>query len=211
VSRRVLIAELKQETATFNPALTLYDDVRIYFGDDVLTHYRGTKTELAGAMDVFEAAGVEVVPTMAAHAVSGGPIETASLDRLLDEMVERIRGQVEQQEGVDAVYLCLHGAMAGQDEVDPEGRLLRDVREILDDKPLVASLDLHAILTERMIAAADVLVPFHTYPHVDQYDTGQRAARAAPAQIGRENAESDGDPQQRRQWLRVHRQHCSVR
>ncbi|MEQ8785765.1 MAG: M81 family metallopeptidase [Pirellulaceae bacterium] len=174
--RRVLIAELKQETATFNPAPTVYDDFRVYCDGDVLDKYRGTKTELAGAIDVFKAAGIEPVPTMAAHAVSGGPIETASLDRLLDEMVERIRRGV-QIDGVEAVYLCLHGAMAGEQEVDPEGRLLRDVRDVVFEMPLVASLDLHAILTERMIAAADVLVPFHTYPHVDQYETGQRAAR----------------------------------
>lgn len=177
MSHRVLIAELKQETATFNPARTVYDDFRVYFGDEVLAKYRGTKTELAGAIDVFEAVGVDVVPAMAAHAVSGGPIETASLDRLLEEMVDRVRLPASGGAAVDAVYLCLHGAMAGEREVDPEGRLLRDVRTITSGKPLVASLDLHAILSRRMIDAADVLVPFHTYPHVDQYETGQRAAR----------------------------------
>ena len=34
--------------------------------------------------------------------------------------------------------------------------------------PLVASLDLHCVLTAEMIEAADLLVPYHTYPHVDQ-------------------------------------------
>jgi microcystin degradation protein MlrC len=171
---RILVAELKQETATFNPALTLYSDFRIYRGPDVMTAYRGTKTELSGAFDIFDEDGrFEIVPTMAADAVSGGPIATGDLDRLLSEIEQAVRENSE----VDAAYICLHGAMAGQDEGDPEGRLLTNLRAILGNIPLVASLDLHCVLTDRMVEAADILVPYHTYPHTDHYETGQRAAR----------------------------------
>ena len=172
--KRVLIAELKQETATFNPARTHYEDFRIHRGPDLIAAYQGTKTELAGALDVFrEDDRLEVVPTMAAHAVSGGPIAAADLNRLLDDMEAFVREALP----VDAAYFCLHGAMAGEDEDDPEGRLLTNIRDVLGDVPLVASLDLHCVLTEAMIEAADVLVPYHTYPHTDHYETGQRAAR----------------------------------
>ena len=50
---RILIAELKQETATFNPALSVYDDFRICRGDEILSAYRDTATELCGALDCF--------------------------------------------------------------------------------------------------------------------------------------------------------------
>lgn len=171
---RILVAELKQETATFNPALTLYSDFRIYRGPDVMTAYRGTKTELSGAFDIFDKDGrFEIVPTMAADAVSGGPIASEDLDRLLSEIEEAVR----DNSVVDAAYICLHGAMAGQDEGDPEGRLLTNLRAILGNIPLVASLDLHCVLTDRMVEAADIIVPYHTYPHTDHYETGQRAAR----------------------------------
>src|SRR3954447_6107108 len=43
--------------------------------------------------------------------------------------------------------------------------------------PIVISLDLHGILTERMLRQIDALTAFHTYPHVDFLDTGVRAAR----------------------------------
>src|SRR5205823_1932234 len=43
--------------------------------------------------------------------------------------------------------------------------------------PLVATLDLHANVTARMVLAADALVPYHTAPHVDVFDTGVRRAR----------------------------------
>lgn len=172
--RRVLIAELKQETATFNPWPTRYDDFQIHKGADLVQARRGTQTEICGALDVFAAEDdLDAVPTMSATSVSGGAIPAADLDRLISEIVASIRSSGD----FDAAYLCLHGAMAGTDEVDPEGRLLQEVREIIGDAPLVASLDLHAVLTERMLACANVLVPFHTYPHVDQYETGRRAAR----------------------------------
>ena len=171
---RVLIAEVKQETSTFNPMPTLYDEFRIYTGEAVFSAYRGTKTELSGAFDIFDEDGrIELVPTVAADCVSGGPIATSDLDRVLGE----IEASVREQSSIDAAYLCLHGAMAGADEGDPEGRLLQNVRAILGNIPIVASLDLHCVLTDRMVEHADVLVPYHTYPHTDHYETGQRAAR----------------------------------
>lgn len=171
---RVLIAEVKQETSTFNPMPTLYEEFRIYTGEDIFGAYRDTKTELAGAFDIFGEDGrIELVPTVAADCVSGGPIATPALDRVLGE----IEASVREQTDIDAAYICLHGAMAGADEGDPEGRLLKNLREILGDIPLVASIDLHCVLTDRMIENADVIVPYHTYPHTDHYETGQRAAR----------------------------------
>ncbi|MCP4815377.1 MAG: M81 family metallopeptidase, partial [Planctomycetaceae bacterium] len=146
---RVLIAEMKQETGVFNPVPTRYDDFQVILGEHLLETLRGTKTEVAGALDIFqEATNIEVVPTMAAWAVSGGSIPTADLDRLIDEIIATIAEQPE----IDAAYIVLHGAMAGETEGDPEGLLLSRAREILGDIPIVGSLDLHAILTDRMVA-----------------------------------------------------------
>ncbi|MGE3779729.1 MAG: M81 family metallopeptidase, partial [Pirellulaceae bacterium] len=78
---------------------------------------------------------------------------------------------------IDAAFVCLHGAMAGFTQQDPEGQLLTTLRSQLGPKPIVASLDLHAVLTEPMRRAADILVPYHTYPHVDHWETGCRSAR----------------------------------
>ena len=172
---RILVAELKQETSSFNPRLTLYEDFHQAHGNDLLSARRGTDTEIAGALDVFAEADVAVEPVggMAAWAVSGGPIREADLDRLVDEFIDAVA----RHDELDAAYFCLHGAMAGQQEGDPEGRVLERARQLLGDElPLVVSLDLHAIFTDRMQQHAPVFVPFHTYPHVDQYQTGCRAA-----------------------------------
>jgi len=178
---RILIAEMKQETGVFNPVPTCYRDFQVVQSQDLLETLGGTKTEVAGALDIFqEEQDIEVVPAMAAWAVSGGHIPTDDLNRLIDEISESIASQVD----IDAAYIVLHGAMAGETEPDPEGLLLTRVREILGSIPVVGSLDLHAILTDRMVENSDILVPYHTYPHVDHYETGQRAAHALLRLLG---------------------------
>ena len=177
MSLRILVVELKQETSSFNPQLTLYEDFHQAHGDDLLAARRGTDTEIAGALDVFQESDLTVEPLggMAAWAVSGGPIRDSDLDRLIDEFTQSLAIHPD----LDGVYFCLHGAMAGEKEGDPEGRVLQRAREILGEElPVVVSMDLHGIFTARMQHNAPVFVPFHTYPHVDQYSTGRRAAEA---------------------------------
>jgi len=78
---------------------------------------------------------------------------------------------------VDAVYLDLHGAMVCAHLEDGEGEFLARVRDrIGPDVALLASLDLHANVTERMVDVADALIAYRTYPHVDMAETGRRAA-----------------------------------
>jgi microcystin degradation protein MlrC len=56
--------------------------------------------------------------------------------------------------------------------------LLSEIRKIAGEQvPIVVSLDLHGILTERMLQHANAIVAYHTYPHVDFATTGERAAR----------------------------------
>ena len=173
----ILFAELRQETASFNPFPTKFEMFRQMQGAEILNNYEGTKTEISGFMDVLaERKEIKLVPTVSAASVSGGLIPKDDLNQLLDVIIESIKAAADAN-AIDAVYLCLHGAMAGESEDDPEGLLLRKVREVVGTIPLVASIDLHAILTDRMLDLIDVVVPFHTYPHVDQYETGERAAR----------------------------------
>ncbi len=171
---RVLIGELKQETSSFNPRLTEREQFEALRGEDIRS-LEGTNTELAGALDVFaEHDNIEIVPTFAAWSCSGGPIATATLDSLTDDLVSAIRTS---NQDIDAAYISFHGAMQGEEEMDPEGRALDRIRAELGDIPIVTSFDLHGILTDRLVYESDVLVAFHTYPHVDMYQTGARAAR----------------------------------
>jgi microcystin degradation protein MlrC len=78
---------------------------------------------------------------------------------------------------VDAVLLALHGALVAEQTPDVEGEVLHALRALLGPSvPLVATLDLHANITDRMVRCADALVLYHTAPHIDVFETGQRGA-----------------------------------
>ena len=172
---RILVAECKQEISSFNPVPSHYEDFRIVRGGAMLEYHRGVSEEVGGALSVFEAdGGVDVVPGLGASSVtSGGILSAAGFDRLGREFLDGLA----EAGPVDAAYLALHGAMQAENENDPEGFLLREARRILGEAvPIVVSLDLHGILTDRMLEHSDAIVVYHTYPHVDFFETGARAA-----------------------------------
>ncbi len=127
-------------------------------------------------LSVFDAAeGVELVPVYSARAGSAGLLSAAGWKRLSGEILEAVTAAMS---GIDGIYVSLHGAMGADGELDPEGWILREVRRLAGPElPIVISLDLHGILTERMLQQIDGLAIYHTYPHVDFGDTGERAAK----------------------------------
>ncbi len=176
---RIVIAECRQEVSTFNPAISHYDDFAVSFGDQIFAQQRGTGMELGGALAVFDArSDLSLVTTTSHRAItSGGPLAAMSWARIAREWEEGLRTAVGAGP-IDGAYFCMHGAMMAESELDPEGALLAIARRILGERiPIVVSLDLHGIVTERMLSLVDAAVPYHTYPHVDFFETGERAAR----------------------------------
>lgn len=171
----ILMLDCKQEISSFNPLPSGYANFAILKGEAMLDH-RGLNTEIAGALGVFDARpGVAVIPTIAARAGSAGILSAGGWAKLSAEILEAVAARIGE---ADAVYASLHGAMGAEGELDPEGFLLTEIRRMLGpDKPLVISLDLHGICTDRMLRQIDGLTLYHTYPHVDFADTGARAAR----------------------------------
>ena len=173
---KILVAECKQESSSFNPVRSHYEDFRIAVGGNVVRRHHGVGSEMAGALHIFaDRADIEIVPTYSARSItSGGVLGAPDFDRIAKEFL----GAIQAAPPVDAVYLSLHGAMEAENEHDTEGFLLAETRKILGERiPIVASLDLHGILTDRMLQHADAVVMYHTYPHVDFFQTGERAAR----------------------------------
>ncbi len=170
---RILVAGCAQEISSFNPRLSHKEDFGFSYGEDVMRR-RGRGT-MAGAVSVFDARkDVTLVPTISAWAGSGGTLAAADWHWIAEEFLRAVRAAGP----VDAAYMSLHGAMGAEDEGDPEGYLLAETRKLVGERiPIVVSLDLHGILTERMLEHVNGLTVYHTYPHEDMFDTGARAAR----------------------------------
>ncbi|CAH2604567.1 Microcystinase C [Rhodovastum atsumiense] len=132
----------------------------------------------AGFLAAARRAGHEIVPTCWAAASPSAHVTRDAYERIAGAIVAGIQAAG----AVDAVYLDLHGAMVAEHADDGEGEILARVRAVVGPEvPIVASLDLHANVTARMLEAADALTAFRTYPHVDMAETGARALRLIEA------------------------------
>lgn len=174
---RIALGQLWQETNTFNPLPTTRGDFEalgVLRGDDLLEEMAATN-ELGGMIGALRAwrPVPDLVGLVRFPAWPSGLITEETFDWLRDGLLAAL----DVAGPVDAVLLALHGAMAAEGHRDVEGEILDAVRERIGPRtPLVATLDLHAHLTDRMVRAADVLVLFHTVPHVDVAETGRRGA-----------------------------------
>ena len=102
----------------------------------------------------------------------------AITQRFFDEVLREMSARLQSLMPVDALFLSLHGGAIGEMEADPEGALLEALRQIVGPGiPIVATLDLHANVSTKMVTNADVLVVYRTNPHVDMAERGLEAAR----------------------------------
>ena len=172
---RILVAECMQEISSFNPLQSGYENFHIERGEQMRAQ-EGLNTALGGAFAVFRELGMQPVLAIGARAGSAGLLSAAGWKKLADEVLAHVAEKAAG--GVDGVYFSLHGAMGADGELDPEGYLLTETRRIVGkDVPIVISLDLHGILTDRMLRQINGVAIYHTYPHVDFASTGERAAR----------------------------------
>lgn len=172
---RILVCEYHQESNTFNPIvspLSKFSPGLGYEGDKVYNARMSTRSAIHGAVDAITAAGGEAVPTVFLTASSGGRMD----DKVLELACDRMRHYVAEAGEFDGVYVDLHGATCTETVDDASGEFLRVIRELIGDKPMTASCDLHANITKLMLEKADAISGYQSYPHVDHYETGHRAA-----------------------------------
>lgn len=133
----------------------------------------GCNIGAAGFIDRARGFGWEIVPLAWASATPSAAVTEDAYETIAGAILDRLEAALP----VDAVYLCLHGAMVAEHLDDGEGELLARVRRLVGDElPVVASLDLHANVTPAMAEHATILDAYRTYPHVDMARTGRRCA-----------------------------------
>jgi microcystin degradation protein MlrC len=171
---RFAVGAMLFEGNTFSPVLMDRADFAakyLHEGDEVLTRLAGTGTEIGGAIAEAARHGDELVPLIATHGGAGGRVRRAFTATLIELLINRII----DLGTIDGIYIALHGAFVSEDDVDVDGSLLRRLRALLPNTPLVVSCDLHAHITPDMIANCDALIGYKHYPHDDTFETGAKA------------------------------------
>jgi microcystin degradation protein MlrC len=173
---RIALAQILQETNTFNPLPCTLDDFKaggLFRGQEILERYQGIG-EIGGLIKVARERPENVVllPILRAASMSGGKLTTETIDYLRAELLSGLK----DVHPIDGFFFSLHGASASETIDDVEGYLLDAVRDVVGEAiPLVVPLDHHANLTPQMVQAADMMVGYQEHPH-DPYETGMRAA-----------------------------------
>ena len=179
---RIGVGYLLQETNTFSPVETRWDDFGLVEGGEVVDRWKGTATEIGGFLDVLAASGQQAVPLFAGWAMTAGRLSAPAFERLSAMIRDRLGGAAP----LDALLLALHGSMSANGADDCDGRIVEQARRIVGDRPLVITLDLHANLTAKMVRFSDAVVGYQTYPHTDMYATGVAAAELLLRTLGEE-------------------------
>ena len=171
---KVGIAMMSHETNTFSPVITDLDRFSggrpaPLTGDAALQVYRDTASCLGGFIRIATERDADIVHGIAAAAPPSGKVETSAYDTICDAIVSLAAE-------VDALLLALHGAMVTRNFEDGEGELLQRIKQRHPSLPIAITLDMHANITDKIVANCDVLTGYHTYPHIDMDSTAERAA-----------------------------------
>jgi microcystin degradation protein MlrC len=176
---RILVAGFQHETNTFAPSKADWAAFQSGAGYPascrgaaMLDRLRPTSLPLGGFIRDAQERGWVLLPSIWAAATPSAQVTQDAFERISAALIEDT-----QQGGFDAVYLDLHGAAVAEHVDDAEGELLQRLRRVVGPAmPVVASLDLHANVTECMLRHASAMTAYRTYPHVDMAETGARAA-----------------------------------
>ena len=171
---RILVAMMEHETNTFSPLPTRLEDFGPggpLEGRAAYDAYRNSGYSVAGLLDLAESEGAEVETVIAANAAPARAVAQDAFEYIADRICRAVN------EGCDALFLDLHGAMVTEGYPSGEGELLTRLRRIAPDLPIAVALDFHANLSDGIIQNATTLVGYKTYPHLDMVETGRRAGQ----------------------------------
>ena len=174
---RIAIAGFQHETNTFAPGETTLDQFTrqgswpaLTRGKEIFQVFEGLNIPISGFIDSSKA---QLHPIVWAMAEPGGYVSDDAFDEISNEIVDGIK-RIQP----DAAYLDLHGAMVTHQFDDGEAEILRRIKDAMgEDFPVAISLDLHANISSQLFELANVITIYRTYPHVDFFETGARAAR----------------------------------
>jgi microcystin degradation protein MlrC len=180
MKKKIAFVEVQQETNSFSPVLTTLEDFysgALYYGDDVLTLGRSHKLQADGFLTAVEKLGhaqIEVVPVIAAWAVSGGPVERSVYEHFKTYIQETLL----KHPDLAGIYLSMHGSMGVEGMRDPESDMLKMLRGIVGAHlPIAVSFDLHANLTREIVELSTFITSYRTNPHRDHFKVGFRTGK----------------------------------
>lgn len=180
MSARIGIAGFFLEANRFAPPITGAAFAQAFdLAGDALQQQIGAKPsrtlpDIAGFAAAMQDTGAWTpVALRVAAAYPAGPVEQDYFESLMADIEARLRAAMP----LDGVFISSHGAALTTGSDDPDGEFFERVRRTVGPAvPVIAVLDLHTNVSQRMSDALSAFVAYRTNPHVDLFARGQEAA-----------------------------------
>ncbi|RCX18770.1 microcystin degradation protein MlrC [Anaerobacterium chartisolvens] len=164
---KVLVGSFQCESNTFCKKKASLEDFEIVQGTEVI--------DRLAASGVFADNGFEIIPAVFASALPSGEVRQQAFNYVRDVILKVI----DDNPGIDAVYLYLHGAMCVEGIGSGEEALITAIRQKIGMNILIGvALDFHANNTSEFIKKVNIVYGFRTAPHIDHDQTEIRTAEA---------------------------------
>lgn len=181
--KRIAILGFALESNAFAPPCKRWDfEQRGYYRGAEITElarkepsplYNGIRGFYAVMDGKYGAQGWEPVPVTHASSQPAGPVEEGFFNELLAEFEAGLTAAGK----LDGVYIAEHGGATATHTHDPDGEVFALVRRCVGEGvPIIATLDLHANVSDVMMESVDIMVGYRENPHVDIYERGEEAA-----------------------------------
>lgn len=183
---RVLLAGIVHQTNTFVSGRTGLQDFEVRRGGEMIRE-PGDGSPIRGVLEAAEERGWELIPAVDMRAMPGPTVSDAVVDLFWAEF--RAVADAEAEEGIDGVFLVLHGSTVSESVQDVEGEILRRIRGIehLADAPVCGVMDPHANFTEAMARQSDGLAAHRENPPTDARDAATLATDTLDGLMQTEN------------------------
>lgn len=163
---KIAIAGLAIESSTFSPAVTEAEAFHPRVGDEIFDYYPFMHE------DSITRSRALWVPTLRGKAIPGGIVRRSAYDSLMAVTLDMLRANMPY----DGIFFDIHGAMSVQGLQDPEGDMIRQIREVVGTEVLIStSMDLHGNVSERLAKHSDLITCYRMAPHEDAIESKKRA------------------------------------
>jgi len=163
---KVLIGQFVTESNANIPIKNDITNYKVYFGEECIDHCR--------VREVFEEAGIEIIPSIYADAGASGVVKRNTFDYIESCFLNAVQEHLHE---IDGIYLMLHGASEVEGLGSGEHHILREIRRITGPyMPIFVACDPHGNLCREYVESTSLIRSYRESPHTDSVATIRKVA-----------------------------------
>ena len=158
---KVLMGTFVTESNANVPNMATIANYDIAFGDELIRKM--------GVKDIYDKAGIEIVPAIYADAGGNGVVSKNAFDYIESCFKKAVREHIHE---IDGIYLFLHGASEVEEIGSGDHHILKSIREIVGPYlPIAIACDPHGNLCKEYVESATIIRSYRESPHTDAQQT----------------------------------------